>query len=331
MAINYAGKFGKYFTQAKVADIISSMSKPETPMKNLFFPAGHQKQKSSAFITVEDIQRVTGSIPLVRRGSRSYPLDGTSTVRKMIEVDGFIPSKFISAAELNTLISLGDEQSISAWINENLEYLRDRISESTETLICQALSGKIAYPIASDGSISGKEEIDLGNPHAIDTTSLKKGDVGQLRNWLEARLTEHRKKAGAASSPVNFVGSTVYAEIVDTMTSKDNLPVVWTDTGMKLFGKYDVRPLDTSYTLPGANQATSILGTNESRIIDLANPGDLFYLAVDDLDSKLAAMPFYAKPVNCEDPSGIKLIGYSKPLPAFAMKRQSKQTVNFTN
>lgn len=329
MPINYAARFGKYFTQAKVADIISNMPKPETPMKDLFFPAGRQKQKSGAFITVEDIQRVTGSIPLVRRGSRSYSLDDGSSVRKMIEVDGFIPSKFISATDLNTLISLGDEQAISAWVNENLEYLRDRISESTETLICQALSGKIAYPLASDGSITGKEEIDLGDPHAINSATVKKGDVGQLRKWLEDRLTEHRKKAGAASSPVNFVGATVYNEIVDTMTSKDNLPIVWTDTGMKLFGKYDVRPLDTSYTLPGSQQAKTILGADESRIIDIANPGDLFYLAIDDMDAKLAAMPFYAKPINCEDPSGIKLIGYSKPLPAFAMKRQSKQTVAF--
>lgn len=330
MAVNYAVTLGKYFSQKNIADIVSTLPKPATPMKDLFF-SGRQKQKSSAFISVEDIQRVTGSIPLVKRGSRSYSLDDASSVRKLIEVDGFVLSKFISAADLNTLISSGDRQSITAWLNETIEYLRDRVSESTETLVSQALSGKIQYPIATDGTITGTEEIDLGSPHVITAASLKKGDIAQLRNWLENRLTEHRKKAGAASQPVNFVGTDVYSGIVDIMTQKDNLPIVWTETGMKLFGKYDVRPLDTTYTLPGSNNATPILAASESRIIDLANPGDLFYLALDDLDAKLAAIPFYAKPINSEDPSGMKVVGCSKPLPAFAMKKQSKQTVTFTN
>lgn len=330
MAVNYSARLSKWFAIPNIADIVSQLPKPETPMKDLFF-ANRQKQRSTAFVTVEEIQRITGAVPLVKRGSRSYPLDSGSKTRQLIEVDGFVLSKFISAADLNTLLSLNDEESVRAWLTENTEYLRDRISESTETLICQALTGKIEYPIASDGAITGKEEIDLGDPHSVTTASIKKNDIGQLKNWLEARLTAHRQKAGSASTPVNFVGATVYDEIVSTMTSKDNLPIVWTENGMKLFGKYDVRPLDRTYTLPGAQNPTSILGANESRIIDIANPGDLLYLAVDDIDGKFAAVPFYEKTINTEDPSGIKILAHSKPFPAFAMKRQSKQTVNFTN
>ena len=82
-----------------------------------------------------------------------------------------------------------------------------------------------------------------------------------------------------------------------------------------------------TYTLPGSNSPVDVIGANKMRIVDLANPGKLIYAALDDLDANLAPMPFYCKPQEMKDPDGIKLIASSKPLPAFAMKRQSEQTV----
>lgn len=42
----------------------------------------------------------------------------------------------------------------------------------------------------------------------------------------------------------------------------------------------------------------------------------LFYCALDDLDANLQPLPFYAKPIVQQDPSGVKIVGTSKPLPA---------------
>ena len=53
----------------------------------------------------------------------------------------------------------------------------------------------------------------------------------------------------------------------------------------------------------------------------LANPGTLFYLALDDFDAGLKALPFFAKQVKSDDPSGYKIIGMSKPLPAVAVSK----------
>jgi hypothetical protein len=61
--------------------------------------------------------------------------------------------------------------------------------------------------------------------------------------------------------------------------------------------------------------------------LDRSHTGKLFFAALDDLDANLAALPFYAKPVQRDDPDGVKIIASSKPLPAPALWKMCRQTV----
>ena len=54
--------------------------------------------------------------------------------------------------------------------------------------------------------------------------------------------------------------------------------------------------------------------------MDVAAPHALHYCALNDLDAALQPLPFYAKPVMSDDPSGVKIIGTSKPMPAPVIK-----------
>ena len=52
-----------------------------------------------------------------------------------------------------------------------------------------------------------------------------------------------------------------------------------------------------------------------------------FYGPVDDLEGNLQPMPMFIKPVEIQDPSEIRLIGESKPLPAVAPGATRKAVV----
>jgi len=328
MPVKRTGTLSRYFRRDQVADVVADLPKPVTPYLDMFFPVSQRKQKHSTIVSIEEITAETGAVPLVVRGSRSYPVDPQGKGLKFIEPDGIILSRFLSAKEINDLISAGDEESLKAWTEENIEFLRDRVSETTETLVRQAFTGKIAYPTASDGSITGSMEIDLGTPNALSAATLKKADgIAGVQTYLERLLSAHRSKAGSGGLPRIFMGSAVYAAVVSVVAALQNAPAVWTDYGIKLFGKYEVAAMDDTYTLPGSQTPSAMLAANKVRVVDMANAGKLIYTALDDLDANLAPMPFYCKPVEKTDPDGIKLVASSKPLPCFAMKRMSEQTV----
>ena len=44
-------------------------------------------------------------------------------------------------------------------------------------------------------------------------------------------------------------------------------------------------------------------------------PFVFYYLAIDDIDAGLLPMPFFASPEKKKNPSGIEVVGRSKPLP----------------
>lgn len=331
MAIKNFGTFSKYFTQESVADIVANLPKPTTPLMDLLFPANRRVQKASPFVSVADIQGVTGAVPLVRRDGRSVPIDPAKSTNMWIEVDPIKVSRFLSAKDVNDLISFGQAQTIKATVEENIGYLRDRSSETTEVMCRQALTGKIAYPYATEDGHGGVCEIELGKPKTLTPATLKANStLAEIQGLFEKSLTERQAKIGSAVRPVFMLGATVYNNLITALSSLNggfNGYAKWTDIGLVLLGRYEIMSMALTFVLPGSSEVKSVVADNEIKIIDLANPGKLFYAALDDLDANLAPLPFFAKTWEEKDPSGVKIVGESKPLPAIAMSRVAVITV----
>jgi hypothetical protein len=111
------------------------------------------------------------------------------------------------------------------------------------------------------------------------------------------------------------------------VAAKLSAPVVWLPDGMILFGKYKIQTQGLTYALPGKTKVFRALPENQVLILDRSRTGKLFFAALDDLDANLAALPFYAKPVESKDPDGVKIVASSKPLPAPALAKMCQQTV----
>lgn len=320
MPLNINSTLSAFFTQKNISDVVLKMSKPQSPIKDLLFPASARKQKASPFIAISEVKNATGAVPIVKRGAASYPVNTGEETMEIIQPEGFRPSDFISAVDMNNFASQS-ASNFNSILTEKVEALRDRITTSTEILCAQALSGTIKYPAVSAGADT-EYVVELGKAGTMTKTDIKGKDLGVLLNNLESHFVEQMKTG--ASTDVRFLaGMDVYAEILKIVTASNstNLPVQWMDWGVVLFGKYKIMPISTTYALPGKKDATTVIDPKTIKTIDLANAGKLFYLALDDFDARLAPMPFFSKYSKSDDPSGYKIIAMSKPLPALAVSK----------
>lgn len=316
------GRLDTFFNLKNFTDVVTSLPKPQSPMTELLFPVSKRKTVTSPFIASKDIEDETGAVPVIVRGSKSYSVDGEKKTLNMIEVQPFSLNKLVSGAELNTLMAMGDFDNIDAKIAEVIENLRDRTIRSTEILVCQSLSGKIFYPASVEGGTAETYEVKLGEPKKADGSTLTAGSsIGDLQVELEKQFVA-QQETGFATDVRFFTGSEVYSTIVNIISKATGaVPVQWTDYGCVLFGKYKIMPFSGTYALPGKTQATAIVEAKSIQTVDLTNTGKLFYAALDELDAKLRPLPFFATYTEEKDPSGIKVLSSSKPLPAFAVTK----------
>ncbi|QEK09907.1 major capsid protein [Treponema phagedenis] len=318
------GALNAFFNLKNFTDVVSGLPKPQTPMTDLLFPAASRKQKTSPYIAVADIQNVTGAVPVVLRGTKSYAVGGDKKSLGMIEVQPLSMNRFISGAELNNLIAMGDVENINAKLTEVIENLRDRTAVSTEILVCQSLSGRIAYPASIEGGADDIYQVEIGKLKELSAAALTAtAKLADVQKELESQFVE-QQKTGASADVVFLVGSDVYSKIIDIIAKvTSNVPVQWTETGCTLFGKYKLMPMSGTYALPGQTATTPIVDAKSIQTIDLKNTGKLFYAALDELDAKLQPLPFFASYEEITDPSGIKVLSSSKPLPAFAVSKST--------
>ncbi len=329
MGLNLSAKLSPYMTANAQTDMVANMPKTVTPVKDLLFPPAHQRQKTSPFVKISEVSAQTGAIPLNIRGTQSYAVGGNGSGNQLIEVQPVNPSNFCSAKEVNDLIALGDKESIQQFVQDQEQQLLDVVSNTTETLVRQALSGKISYPVFNGTNVDGKVEIKLGDLAVNDAVDISKADIAVLQNVF-AGMYQKQAKTGGGVDIAFLIGTKVYSAILKIAIASGNLAnVIMTPTsdGFKFLNQYHCISMPYTYVLPkeGSNEIP-VIPENCIQTVDLANPGILFYAAVDDLKANLAPLPFFVKPVDSDDPSGIKFVGQSKPLPAMAMARMTRTT-----
>jgi len=324
--INISSKLSPFMSAQAQADMVANMPKAITPVKDLLFPPARQRQKTSPFVKISEVQAQTGAIPLNVRGSHSYSVTGNGSQSELIEVHPINPSNFCSAKEVNDLIALGDKASIQAFLLDQETQLRDTVANTTETLVRQSLSGKISYPLFNGNDTTGTVDIELGKFGNEGSVDISSATLPKLQS-LFADLYNKQVKTGGSGDIAFLIGTDVYAKILSIAVAAGNLAnIIMTPTkdGFMFCNQYHCINMPYSYILPGSKVETPVVPAKCIQTIDLANPGLLFYAAVDDLKANLAAVPFFVKPIDTEDPSGVKFVAQSKPLPATAIARMTR-------
>ena len=318
-------KMKKYFGRGSFARILKNLSPLKTPIMDLMYPVERRRQWPSALIPLSKIQQRTGSVPAVRRGGASYSVDKGSGSIQLLDPQPIYLNDFATASEVNDILSTGLESNVESFVSDKVDGLRRDTRKATEIMCGQTLDGSVHYKLANvDGSLEDYNISYGGSVLSLTDADISSSKIGPIIKILE-EMHKELARYGYTGKVVYLCGDDVYAAILNVVTDSAKSPAIFNALGILVAGKYQLIPAGWSYVLPGDEVSSMYVDPDYIHAVDLNAPHTLFYAALDDLDAKLAPIPFYAKPKNTDDPSGVKIISNSKPLPAPVLKAICKR------
>lgn len=305
----------KFFTKQAIAATLGRLPELKSPVLDLIYP--RRVNHPLPVLGAKELAKVTGNIPLVKRGTQSYALDtGGGTIR-VIEPQSVNPSDFMSGKDINDFRML-DGQGKQQLIDNSIDSMRRTCRATAEAMAAQSITGKISYWLRGEGGATLPYTVDFGTPATV--TVSKKWDAADatVKHVIKTLgdLSAKAKKQAPGSDIIFVCGMDVYAVLIDLAGKLNNSAIAQVDTDfIKFGGNLKVTLLDSTYTdLSNDSEATAI---PEKTILCIVRDSGFtqYYCALDDLASNFVAMPFFAKAVESDDPSGVKIIGESKPMP----------------
>ena len=318
-----------YMTAGWIAGIIERMPTAKSVTIDKVF--ARKENNPSAYADLADIERLVGSVPVVSRGGVSINVAGSTMTRSKIEPMPIRLNDQFTGARLNDLRNLlgdGSTRGQAAVRSEIDRITRGLIADTQKTrdaLCAQALTGKIDYQMRTDDGFT-RYVIDFGSP--LSYVPTKKWDAADIKlAQVVKHLIEMRAKlrANGHAGNVSFMAGidawTQLANLVEVLPN-DNRSRAAIDGENITINGFNIMLNDGAYTDRDSSGAAVVKQEVDAKKLVGFVEGvpKLGYYAIDDLDSNLEPMPIFVKPVKTEDPSGIKVISESKPLPLVAPK-----------
>jgi hypothetical protein len=307
----------KFFTREAIVSSLASLPELQSPVMDLMYPPSARIAHPFPVIGYQDLGLPQGNIPVVRRGAASYALRPAAGGIDIIEPQPVNPSIFIDAAMMNNLAMLqpaGQQQLV----NNKIDVLRRACRMTAEALAAQSVTGKIEYPMSTEGPGFLDYTVDWGTPDTVTIADKWDGQNITIAKIIAGigLIMGKMKKNGYGSQIEFWVGLDVFAALIEEIGGLNNSALaIFGPDSITLAGGLKFRLMPASYTDLATGSAVSTIPAKYVVAIDLAAGHKLFYAALDDLDANLQALPFFAKPIKTDDPSGYKIIGASKPLP----------------
>lgn len=301
--------------QAIAGQMAKRQSVPQRIRKLVYGEEG--KQHPFAAITLADLQRTLTNVPVVRRGSQAFALDQGRGTLTSIDVQGFEVSDFFTAAEINNL-KMVSNQSVQAFIEGRINQMLDAIQRSTEALCAQGLTGEISYPMKTDQGFD-EYEVEFGQTQIYTPDILWDAASAKIVHVYDTLTEMHSQlqAKGYGDSTVSLAGRKAFSKLVALADeSKSNIVQVKIVSENEVsVGGYSVQ-LESSVYRGKGRTMTRTVDEHKLCMVDKNAGHSLYYLALDDMENGLLPMPFYPSQEVKKNPSGMEVVGRSKPLPA---------------
>jgi hypothetical protein len=307
----------KYFTPEAIVAALVSLPSLRTPVMDLLF--GNVVNVPRPVVGYKDMGLPSGNIPVVRRGTQSTPLSESSGSISMIEPQPVNPSEFLSGADLNNLTMLG-QTSIQQEITNIIDRLRRPCRATAEALAVQALTGKINYFMRVGGGANIPYEVDYGTIGDATAGIAKKFDAAgvKISDVVKgvAAILEVLKATADGNDIAILAGFDVFAALCDIAGANNNASIATASAdGISIGGGFKIQLLASTYKNLDTGAAVPVVPAKHLLVVDKQAGHKMIYAALDSIDAGLQPLPFFATYETTKDPSGVKVIGESKPLP----------------
>lgn len=321
----------KHFTMAAVKQRLERVAVIQSTVMDLVFPPSARTQYDSPVIPVSEIRQLAHVMPVVARGAASAPITASEMDNQYVEPLPVRVHAVIKPVELNNLKLMG-MGAREEWAGRKQEALRGSIKKTLEVLCAQAVfDGAISHPLLLASGAYADYSVTYGSTPQTYVPAAKWDAADFKLTQLYGQLEDMDtllEEAGYAGERLIFAGKAAYVQalaLAEAWVSQAGLKVEVSAEGARV-GGYLIRKMAETYVHPATGVVTKKLGDKEIRMVAAGNHA-FFYGPVDDLDANLQAMPMFIKPVKHDDPSDLKIVAESKPLPAPSPQAVVKATV----
>ncbi|MDR3089830.1 MAG: major capsid protein [Desulfobulbaceae bacterium] len=313
----------KYYNAKAIAMRLQQLP----PLKTTVVDTFYKRKVNHPFDKVgrSDITAIGAPAPLIARGAASLPLSGGS-----LSVDDYEPfevanHQFFTAADLNRLKHV-DEASIQARLAGVDDNLRRVCRATAEAIASVALTGVVTWPVRLDGGRFENYQVSFGAPLSFTPSKLWSAADATVRHVFNdlQEMESQVQESGYGGNVEFWAGKTAYGALLALAETygenpKAKLRVEVSAEGVSV-GGFTIKKMSETYIHPETGVVTPKVGPGRVMAYATDAVHTLFYCALDDLDARLQPMPYFSKPVDMKDPSGVKIVGRSKPLPVPVVK-----------
>lgn len=317
----------KFFTKAAIAVTLGRLPELKSPVLDLIYP--RRVNHPLPVLGAKELSKVTGNIPLVKRGTQSYALDTGGGTLRVIEPQSVNPSDFMSGKDINDFRML-DGQGKQQMIDNVIDSMRRTCRATAEAMAAQSITGKISYWLRGEGGATLPYTVDFGTPATVSVSKKWDASDATVKHVIAtlAAMSAKVKKQAPGSEILFVCGMDVYAVLIDLAGKLNNSAIAQVGPDyIKFGGNLKVTLLDSTYTNLETKASASAVPEKSVLCIVRDSGFTQYYCALDDLDSNFVAMPFFAKALESGDPSGVKIVGESKPMPVPNVSGVVKATV----
>lgn len=316
------------FTPQAIVQFLKVLPVLKTPVMDTIF--SNRPQSPFAILGRDEVNTVVRPVSYTRRGAPSIPIAPGTGQMDFYEPLPINPNTTIGAHELNNLKQLG-ASSQQIWAQMKTDVLRRTIRTTAEAVAAVSLSGTLAWPVQLEGGGWDTYQVGFGSPvpyvppKAWNAADAKLIQVFEDLTNIKTLLQDN----GYGSTIEWWAGKTAFSTLLHlamTFTSTAKLRVEVSEAGINL-GDFMIKPRTEQLRNPQTGAMAKTVADGDLVAIALDGDHKMPYCAIDDLDANLQPLPMFVKPLKIDDPSGIKLIGNSKPFPSPNMKAIAKATV----
>lgn len=305
----------KYFTPKAIAETLESLPPLKTPVIDRIYPEAVRKQHQFPVLGINEIRKTIKNVPVVRRGTAAVVLDQGQGGITYIEPQPIEVSSFLTAKELNDM-KLLSEKGVQDYITELIDYQRQVVRKTTEALAAQSLKGEISYPMKTNAGLD-TYTVNFGSTLSYTVSTAWNNSNKKLADVMMDLVSISELLNNKGYSNIAFLaGATAFTTLAGMVLAlqgnKINAQV--TEKAITVAG-FTIELFNGVYTDLTDNSTKYVVDTDKICAVALDAPFRLYYCAIDDIDAGLVAMPYFATPDTKKNPSGVEVVGKSKPLP----------------
>lgn len=316
----------KLFTAQAIAHAIKTLPEYKTPVMDTFYPGNIRTTHPFSMIGIDEISETVKAVPVVRRGTASVSLGGGSRSQTYIEPQPIDVNSFVGAKDLNDL-KLLDNSGQQTYVNSKVDFIRKTVRATSEALCAQSLSGKISYAMKTESGMD-TYEVDFGTVGAYTISEKWEASTTKLDHVLThlMDMAETIETNGFGSNVEFYAGKTAFSKVAAMVMAlgNDTRIEAKVDGNVIKLGGYLITRMAATYYDPKTKTMKKAIDDKFVQAIGKDAAFGFKYLAIDDLDAGLQAMPIFINPMKVSDPSGWKIMGQSKPLPIPVVKAMVK-------